>query len=68
MSFVQETPPAHWRRSARCASNACVEVARLDDGAISVRDAEDITARLAFGRGEWREFVRRAKDGRFDGR
>ncbi|GAA4234318.1 hypothetical protein GCM10022254_38990 [Actinomadura meridiana] len=69
MSFVQGTPPAQWRRSARCgASNACVEVARLDDGAISVRDAEDVTARLAFGRGEWREFVGRAKDGRFDGR
>ncbi|MFI0484074.1 DUF397 domain-containing protein [Actinomadura sp. 9N215] len=68
MSF-QGSPPARWRRSARCgASNGCVEVARLDDEAISVRDTEDTATRLAFGLGEWREFVRGVRDGRFDGR
>ncbi|MFA1549110.1 DUF397 domain-containing protein [Actinomadura chokoriensis] len=66
MSF-HATPPAQWRRSTRCgASNGCVEVARLDDEAISVRDTEDVSARLAFGLAEWRAFTEAAKGGRFD--
>ncbi|MFC4053858.1 DUF397 domain-containing protein [Actinomadura syzygii] len=66
MSF-QGRPPARWRRSARCgATNGCVEVARLDVSAISVRDTEDITDHLSFGLGEWRKFIEDAKDGRFD--
>ncbi|MFI0405258.1 DUF397 domain-containing protein [Actinomadura sp. 3N508] len=66
MSF-HGSPPARWRRSTRCgASNACVEIARLDEGAISVRDTADAGPRLAFDLGEWREFVRRVRDGRFD--
>ncbi|TDB91284.1 DUF397 domain-containing protein [Actinomadura sp. KC216] len=66
MSF-QGSPPARWRRSTRCcASNGCVEVARLGEGAISVRDTEDAGTRLAFDLGEWREFVRGVRDGRFD--
>ncbi|RFS86214.1 DUF397 domain-containing protein [Actinomadura spongiicola] len=66
MSLVHETTPARWRRSTRCASNACVEVARVTGDAISVRDTEDIATRLAFGLGEWHDFVRDVKDGRFD--
>ncbi|RKS76144.1 uncharacterized protein DUF397 [Actinomadura pelletieri DSM 43383] len=66
MSLVHETTPARWRRSTRCASNACVEVARLTEDAISVRDTEDTATRLGFGLGEWRDFVRDAKAGRFD--
>lgn len=68
MSF-HGTPPARWRRSARCASNGCVEVARLGDDAISVRDTEDTedtATRLAFGLGEWRRFAEHVKEGRFD--
>lgn len=66
MSSFHETPPARWRRSVRCASNGCVEVARLDDGAVSVRDTEHTAASLAFGRAEWRRFTERAKAGRYD--
>lgn len=66
MSF-HATPPGQWRRSTRCgASNGCVEVARLGDGEVSVRDTEDVSARLAFGAAEWRAFTRAAKAGRFD--
>ena len=67
MGSHEETPPDRWRRSVRCgASNGCVEVARLDDGAIHVRDTEDTLARLAFGLDEWRRFTDDAKEGRFD--
>lgn len=65
MSF-HATPPAQWRRSTRCASNGCVEVARRGDGAISVRDTEDTAAILAFERGEWRRFTEHVRDGRYD--
>ncbi|GAA1853136.1 DUF397 domain-containing protein [Actinomadura bangladeshensis] len=66
MSF-HATPPGQWRRSTRCgASNGCVEVARLDGDAVSVRDTEDVSARLAFDLAEWRAFTRAAKAGRFD--
>ncbi|TDC69992.1 DUF397 domain-containing protein [Actinomadura sp. GC306] len=66
MSSSAETPPARWRRSTRCASNGCVEVARLGDGAVSVRDTENTAVRLAFGPAEWRGFTERAKAGRYD--
>ena len=68
MSF-QGTPPARWRKSARCgASNGCVEVARRGGDAISVRDTEDAATILSFRPDEWRTFTERAKDGRFDTR
>ena len=66
MSF-QGTPPARWRKSTRCASNGCVEVARVDADAICVRDTENTSARLAFGLAEWRRFTEDARRGRFDG-
>ncbi|MEU4826357.1 DUF397 domain-containing protein [Actinomadura citrea] len=66
MSF-QGTPPARWRKSARCgASNGCVEVARRTEGAISVRDTEDTATILSFRPDEWLRFTEEAKDGRFD--
>ncbi|QXJ23729.1 DUF397 domain-containing protein [Actinomadura graeca] len=65
------TPPARWRRSARCgASNGCVEIARPGAGVIFVRDSthigEDTPIRLVFDVGEWRRFADDAKGGRFD--
>ncbi|WP_433464665.1 DUF397 domain-containing protein [Spirillospora sp. CA-128828] len=65
MSF-RGTPPARWRKSTRCASNGCVEVARLGRDAISVRATEDPATILSFQPGEWREFTDGVKDGRFD--
>jgi hypothetical protein len=66
MSF-QGTPPARWRKSARCgASNGCVEVARREEDVVSVRDTEDTATILSFRPDEWRAFTESAKDGRFD--
>ncbi|MFE9107194.1 DUF397 domain-containing protein [Actinomadura geliboluensis] len=66
MSF-RGTPPAQWRRSTRCgASNGCVEVARLDGEAISVRDTEDTVTILRFGPGEWRRFTEDVRGGCYD--
>ncbi|TDD82526.1 DUF397 domain-containing protein [Actinomadura darangshiensis] len=61
-----ETPPARWRKSTRCGPSNCVEVARLDGDAISVRDTQDTATILAFGPAEWRRFAEDVKDGRFD--
>ncbi|MEU8795992.1 DUF397 domain-containing protein [Spirillospora sp. NPDC048819] len=66
MSSFHGTPPARWRRSSRCANVGCVEVARLDGEAISVRDTEDTATRLAFGLDEWRRFTEHIRAGRFD--
>ncbi|MBB6397835.1 hypothetical protein BKA00_004749 [Actinomadura coerulea] len=65
MSF-QGTPSARWRKSTRCASNGCVEVARRVEGTVSVRDTEDTATILSFRSDEWRRFTEDAKDGRFD--
>ncbi|MBT2210436.1 DUF397 domain-containing protein [Actinomadura litoris] len=70
MSF-DATPPARWRKSARCgASNGCVEVMRLDTGMICVRDGtradEEAAGVLEFAAPEWRLFAAQARGGRFD--
>ncbi|HEU5027273.1 MAG TPA: DUF397 domain-containing protein [Spirillospora sp.] len=64
-------PAPQWRRSAHCgASNTCVEVASLTgpSGSVGARDAKHGAQSpvLSFSRGEWREFVERAKKGEFD--
>ena len=51
---------AHWRSSRRCgASGTCVEVARLDGGAIGVRDGVLGASGpvLRFSPDEWRAFA-----------
>ena len=46
-----------WRRSSRCGSNACVEIAQRDHS-ILLRDSEDPNGpRLEFGFGTWSDFV-----------
>jgi uncharacterized protein DUF397 len=58
--------PLIWRKSTRCESGYCVEVALTADGAL-VRDAkrpED--GRLAFDRQAWSAFLVAVKDGAFD--
>ncbi|HEU5027274.1 MAG TPA: DUF397 domain-containing protein [Spirillospora sp.] len=60
-------PPLRWRKSARCGpSQTCVEVARLDDGTVSVRDADAVGPQLSFTPEQWHRFVARAKGGHFD--
>jgi hypothetical protein len=60
---TRETP--RWRRSKRCASGACVEVARVGEQFL-VRDSKDLgTAPLAFGRQAWEAFVAGVKADEF---
>ncbi|MEO3929548.1 DUF397 domain-containing protein [Micromonosporaceae bacterium B7E4] len=46
----------NWRKSTRCESQHCVEVAQVGGGA-AVRDSVDPEQSLLFGAGAWRAFV-----------
>ena len=55
-----------WRRSSRCNSGSCVEVAQLGE-LIAVRSSVDPEGvMLTVGRAEWQDFLSRARAGRFD--
>lgn len=45
-----------WRKSSRCESQHCVEVARTTDG-LAVRNSTDPEDRLVFTRPAWRAFL-----------
>lgn len=54
-----------WRRSTRCESSGCVEVAF--DAAVLVRDSTDPDGGvLAFSPEQWAAFVAGVRDGEFD--
>jgi hypothetical protein len=57
-----------WRRSTRCSSHSCVEVADLANGGAAVRDSNAGADGpiLVFGGEEWHEFVDAVKAGEFD--
>jgi Domain of unknown function (DUF397) len=64
-----EIAAALWRKSSWSSYNGnCVEVARLQDGRIAVRDTKDrsIGPALIFTQPEWDAFLSGAKDGEFD--
>jgi len=49
--------PTSWRRSRRCESSACVEVALIGEG-VALRDSKDPNGpRITFTLQEWRSFV-----------
>ena len=53
--------------SSKCATGACVGVARLEDGLVAVQDTKDFTRQpLSFTKDEWRAFVAGVKNGEFD--
>ena len=62
---MEETNVPAWRRSSRCASTTCVEVAKVDDLYL-VRDSKnpDATA-LEFTEAEWEAFVEGVAAGEF---
>jgi hypothetical protein len=58
---------ARWVRSLACSSDGCVEVARLADGSVAVRDSKDVRkAAHVFDREEWSAFITGVKNGEFD--
>ncbi len=55
-----------WRRSSRCESGSCVEVAHID-GTIAIRDSKNAAgAVLIFSPEEWTAFVASVRNGEFD--
>lgn len=64
-----ELAEALWKKSSWSSYNGnCVEIARLRDGRIAVRDTKDKAAgpALIFTRPEWDAFLSGAKNGEFD--
>jgi hypothetical protein len=62
---VNKIDPPNWRKSTRCQSGTCVEVAKVADQYL-IRDSKrpDVSP-LAFTEDEWREFVDGVNSGDF---
>jgi uncharacterized protein DUF397 len=64
-----ELPEVAWRKSRRSGPQGgnCVEVARLADGQVAVRNSRHCDGpALVFTAAEWAAFVGGARDGDFD--
>ena len=64
-----ELPEVTWRKSRRSGPQGgnCVEVARLADGQVAVRNSRHCDGpALVFTAAEWAAFVSGARDGDFD--
>ncbi|WP_214103326.1 DUF397 domain-containing protein [Acrocarpospora catenulata] len=56
-----------WKKSSFSANGNCVEVARLQNGNVGVRDSKDRDGHaLVFTPREWVAFVKGVKDAEFD--
>jgi hypothetical protein len=56
-----------FRRSSRCSTGGCIEVALLPGGGAAVRDSTNHTQEpLAFGKQQWSHFMSSLKNGDFD--
>ena len=56
--------PPQWRRSSRCASGNCIEVAESADGFL-IRDSKNPEHVLTFSVAEWDAFTNGVKAGDF---
>lgn len=67
--FLDDTFIAlNWRKSRRCTSDKCVEIA-LNVNTVRVRDsANPKGSLLAYGKSEWLSFIRGIREGCFDRR
>ncbi|GLY05896.1 MULTISPECIES: DUF397 domain-containing protein [Actinoplanes] len=62
---MEEMNVPAWRKSSRCGTSTCVEVARVDDRYL-VRDSKNPeVAALSFTRDEWEAFVEGVTAGEF---
>lgn len=63
----ESTIKTSYIKSSYCNGGACVEVARLENGEISLRDSKDLTKEaLSFTPDEWSAFLKGVKAGEFD--
>jgi hypothetical protein len=64
-NMIKATEVPSWRRSRRCATGSCVEVARVGD-CLLVRDSKDLgIAPLRFTEEQWKAFMAGVKAGTF---
>jgi hypothetical protein len=66
--MLEDHQMAAWRRSTRCSSGGCVEVAKVGEGKDGkkylVRDSKDPQSpELAFGSAAWQTFIEGVKNG-----
>lgn len=62
---MEKVDAVHWRKSARCSSNACVEVASVG-GTYMIRDSKDPEgAVLRFSTEEWTAFIESVAAGNY---
>jgi hypothetical protein len=67
MSDLESLHPMAWRKATASGASGCVEVARLPDGGVAVRDSKDTQGPvLAFTRHEWVSFLDGMDKGEFD--
>ncbi|WP_430781091.1 DUF397 domain-containing protein [Actinoplanes sp. G11-F43] len=63
--MIKPTEEPRWRRSSRCSTGTCVEVARVAEQVL-IRDSKvPGSAILSFSREEWDAFVAGVKAGDF---
>jgi hypothetical protein len=63
--MIKANEANHWRRSRRCASGACVEVAQVEDRYL-IRDSKNPDgAPLDFDREAWEDFLAGVKSDEF---
>ena len=55
----------NWRKSARCESSSCVEVAKVN-GLAAIRNSTDPQVHLVFGSADWSAFIAGVRAGEFD--
>jgi len=66
LQMINPTEQPQWQRARRCASDACVEVAKVG-GQYLLRDSKNPDRPpMRFTEAEWHAFVAATKDGDFD--
>lgn len=64
--YTIEAQDAVWVKSSRSTNGNCVEVARLGNGRVAVRDSKSRQGPvLVFAAGDWRAFMEDVKSGGF---
>ena len=62
---MEEITAPKWKKSSRCASTTCVEVAKLDERYLIIDSKNPDAAPLSFTTEEWNAFVAGVRAGEF---